>query len=376
MSSMSVEIVKVQNRSQLRKFIMFPYELYKNCAEWVPALIGDEFDTFNPKKNAAFDFCKAECYLAYRNGKIVGRTTAIINESANKIGAQNNVRFGWTDFVQDQEVVNALLGAVAKYGKSNGCTTMVGPWGFTDMDKEGALIEGFDILSPFTCLYNYPYYDEMYKATGLEKDVDWIQKSVSLASELPQIYQFADDIEKRYGIHIAQAKNMRELCRRYGQKVFHVYNEAFAPLHNFSPLTDRQINDYLDTYIPILDVRFTAVCVDENDEPVGFTFCVPTLSRAVKKSGGRLFPFGVFRIMHALKHNNVLEALLIGIKPEYQSKGAALLMLKHIHENCKKAGVTTILMNPQLEENLKVQTLFDIFDQKVIQRRRAYKRNL
>ena len=349
---MSVEIRTVRTRGQLRRFIKFPYTLYKDCENWVPALLGDEFNTFNRKKNAAFDFCIAECYLAYKDGRLAGRTAAIINRQANKLSGNNYVRFGWTDFIEDQEVLNALLDAVAIYGKANGCDTMVGPWGFTDMDKEGALIDGFDILSPFTCLYNYPYYDAMFKAAGLEKDVDWLQKSVEIQGEMPQIFQFADTIQERFGLRIVKVGNTRELCRKYGQKVFRTYNEAFAPLVNFSPLTERQIKDYLKTYVPILDVRFTAVCVDANDEPVGFAFCVPTLSKAVKKSGGRLFPFGLFRILHALKHNDTLEALLIGVKPEYQSKGAVLLMLKYLHENCLKAGVKAMLMNPQLEENL------------------------
>lgn len=370
---MSVEIVKVETKRQLRKFIKFPYELYKDCENWVPALIGDEFDTFNPKKNAAYDFCKAECYLAYKDGKLAGRTAAIINDKANALAQKDAVRFGWTDFIEDQEVLDALLAKVADYGRQNGCDTMVGPWGFTDMDKEGALTEGFEILSPFTCLYNFPYYDRMFQAAGLDKDVDWLQKSVDLTGETPKVYQFADSIQERFGLRMVNVKNTRELCSKYGMKVFHTYNEAFAPLAHFSPLTDRQIKNYLDTYVPILDVRFTAVCVNAEDEPIGFAFCVPTLSKAVKKSGGRLLPFGIFRILHALKHNDTLEALLIGVKPEYQGKGAALLMMKYLHENCVKAGVTTMLMNPQLEENIKVQTLFDVYPQKVFQRRRAYK---
>lgn len=373
---MSIEIVKVANRKQLRKFIMFPYALYEGCENWVPALIGDEFDTFNPKKNAAFDFCKSECYLAYKDGRLVGRTAAIINYKANELAGKNDVRFGWTDFIEDQEVLDALLEAVVAFGKENGCDSMTGPWGFTDMDKEGALTEGFEILSPFTCLYNYPYYDRMFLAAGLEKDVDWLQKSVDLTGERPKVYDFADTIEERFDLHMVKCKNTKELCRKYGMKIFHTYNEAFAPLAHFSPLTDRQIENYLATYVPILDVRFTAVCVNGNDEPIGFAFCVPTLSKAVKKSGGRLFPFGIFRILHALKHNDTLEALLIGVKPEYQGKGAALLMLQYLHDNCRAAGVDTMLMNPQLEENLKVQTLFDMYPQKVFQRRRAYKKEI
>ena len=373
---MSIETVKVTSKSQLKDFIRYPFKLYKGCDNWVPALDGDEFDTFNPKKNEAYTFCEAECYLAYKDGEIAGRVAAIINRKANELWKKDEVRFGWLDFIEDREVLDALLKAVEKFGKERGCTVIGGPWGFTDMDKEGALVEGYDKLSPFTCLYNYPYYDTMLKEAGFVKDVDWTQSLVKISSELPPMFQLAETVEKRYGIHIAKVKSTREMSRRYGMKVFHMYNETFAPLFNFSPLTDTQIKNYLDTYVPILDPDFAVVCVNADDEPVGFCFCVPTLSRAVKKSGGRLFPFGLFRILKALRRNDTLEALMIGILPEYQGKGASVLMFKEIHENCIRRGVTSMILNPQLEENFKVQSMFGQYEVEPYMRRRAYKKQL
>jgi len=371
-----IKLVKVVTPKQRKDFIRYPFTLYKDCANWVPALDGDEFDTFNPKKNEAYSFCEEESYLAYRDGKIAGRVSAIINRKANKNWDKNEVRFGWLDFIEDQQVLNALLDAVTKFGKERGCTDITGPWGFTDMDKEGLLVEGYENLSPFTCLYNYPYYGRMIEAAGFTKDVDWTQRLVRISPQMPPMFQLADTIEKRYGIQVAKVKSTRELSRRYGMSVFHMYNETFAPLMNFSPLTDSQIRNYLDTYVPILDPDYAVVCVDGNDEPVGFAFCVPTLSAAVKKSDGKLFPLGLIRILKALKKNNTLEALMIGIKPEYQGKGASVLMFKAIHENCVRRGITKMILNPQLEDNFKVQSMFEQYEVEPFARRRAFRKSL
>jgi len=369
---MSIEIVKVETPSQRKKFIRFPFSIYKDCPYWVPALDSDEFDTFNPKKNEAYTFCEEESYLAYKDGELSGRVSAIINHKANKNWDKNCVRFGWLDFIEDQQVLNELIEAVARFGREHGCTQIGGPWGFTDMDKEGLLVDGFDKIVPFTCQYNYPYYGTMLEAAGFRKEVDWTQTIVKISPEMPPMFQLADTIEKRYGIHVAKVKNINELRKRYGLGVFHMYNETFAPLMNFSPLTDSQIQNYLDTYVPILDSDFAVVCVNEKDEPIGFSFCVPTLSYAVKKSDGKLFPFGFIRILKALKKNDTLEALMIGVDPEYQGKGASILMFKAIHENCIKRGVTRMIMNPELEENFKVQSLFEQYEVEPYMRRRAY----
>lgn len=373
---MEVKIIKVTSKSLLKKFISYPFELYKNCENWVPALNGDEFDTFNPKKNEAYTFSEAECYLASKEGRIVGRVAAIVNHKANALMKKECVRFGWLDFIEDEEVLSALIGAVERFGRERGCTEISGPWGFTDMDKEGALVDGYDKLCPFTCLYNYPYYDTLLRKIGFEKEADWTQRLVKISNEMPPMFQLSDIIEKRYGLHIAKVKNTRDMSKRYGMEIFHLYNESFAPLLNFSPLSDTQIKSYLATYVPILDTDFAVICVDADDKPVGFAFCVPTLSKAVKKSKGKLFPFGLIRILRALRKNDTLEALLIGILPEYQGKGASVLMFKAIHENCIRRGITRMILNPQLEDNFKVQTMFEQYEVEPYMRRRAYRKPL
>lgn len=371
-----ITIKTVNTKALLDSFIKFPYKLYRNCENWVPALEGDEYDTFNPKTNGAYEYCEAELFLAYRDGEVAGRVAAIINNKANEIWGDRMVRFGWLDFVEDEQVLKALMDNVSEWGRARGCVSIRGPWGFTDMDKEGALVEGYENLSPFTCLYNYPYYDTMLQNIGFEKDVDWTQRVAMVTSDLPPMFKYADLIEKRYGLSIARCRSTREMCRKYGLQIFHMYNESFAPLFQFSPLSDRQIKRYLQTYVPILIPDFVAICLDADKKPVGFAFCVPSLSKAVKKAGGRLFPFGFIRILRALRHNDTLEALMIGILPEYQGKGANVLMFKYIHENCLKRGINRMILNPQLEGNFKVQSLFEQYETVPYMRRRAYCKSL
>ena len=371
---MAINIVKVESHKQLKLFVTFPLKLYKDCENWVPALEGDEYDTFNPEKNGAYDFCEADCFLAYRGDEIVGRVAAIINHKADD--EKKIVRFGWLDFIEDEEVLKALIDTVTEWGKQHGRTEIHGPWGFTDMDKEGLLVEGYENLSPFTCLYNFPYYGAMLEKLGFVKDVDWTQRVLLLDGEMPPTYKFAHLVEERYNIHVVQPKSMKQMCAQYGMEIFHMYNEAFAPLMGFSPLTDKQIANYLKTYVPILDKDFVAVAVNDEDKPIGFLFCVPSLSKAVKKSNGRLFPFGFIRILKALKKNDTLEALIIGVDPKYQQKGVPLLLFKYLHENCIKRGIDKIIMNPQLEENYKVQSLFGEYKTIPFMRRRAYKKSV
>ncbi len=373
---MSTKILKVRGRREMARWVNFPLDLYKNCEYYVPSLRGDEFDTFNPKKNDAYEYCEAECYLAYKDGKIAGRVAAIIHHNANKKWGKETVRFGWIDFIEDREVLKALIDAVEDFGRQRGCTEINGPLGFTDMDREGLLVEGYDVLSSFTCIYNYPYYDPMLAELGFTKDVDWTQRVVDLEPELPKMFKLAPYIEERSNIHIAGGKSMKEIARRYGMEIFHMYNESFAPLYGFAPLTDRQIKAYLATYVPILDPDFVAIAVNDQDKPIGFAFCVPTLATAVKKSNGRLLPFGIFRILRALKKPTALEALLIGVLPEFQGAGAPVLLFKKIHESCIKRGVTRIILNPQLEENYKVQTLFEQYKPTFYTRRRSYIREI
>ena len=324
----AVEIVPVRGRRMLKQFIRFPFDLFKNCPQWVPAFEDDELKSLG-EENPSLSFCERELYLARRDGKIVGRVAAILNRKANEKWKENTVRFGWIDFVEDFDVAKALVDAVIAWGRERGATKVKGPLGFTDMDREGLLVEGFEHDSPFTVIYNFPYYGEFLERMGFSKDVDWTQRYIDLPDTLPPMFQYADLVEKRYGLHIWRGKNIREMAKR-GREMFHVLNDAFAPLYEYSKLTEEQIDGYVN------------------------------------------FPFGFIPILRSLRHNDTIEALLIGVLPEYQGKGANVLMFKYIHENCIRLGIKRMLLNPQLEENYKVQSLFGEYDPKPFQRRRSY----
>ncbi len=371
--SSPVEIVEVSGKKLQKEFARFPFRLYADCPNWVPPLPGEDTSTFNPSSNGSYAFCEAQRFLAVRGGQTVGRIAAIINHKANEKFGEKTVRFGWFDLIEDQDVFDALIGAAQKWGKERGCDTIKGPLGFTDMDKEGLLVEGFDKLSPLTCIYNYPYYPAMLEKAGFSKDADWTQRTLEIKDEEIPAFKIASQIEEHYGLHMAQAKSSFELSRKYGKEMFRVYNEVFAPLYQFTPLTDKQIKEYVSTFVPILNHRFVAICLNKEDKPVGFLITVPSLSKVFRETGGKLFPFGVFKLKKALSHNDTLEALLIGILPEYQWQGASILMFKYLHENCLKFGIKHLVMNPQLENNTGAQTMLgNSFEMELYMRRRSY----
>ena len=365
-----LQIIPVEGRRMLTEFIRFPLDLYRGCDKWVPAFEDDEFKSLGPD-NPSLAFCERELYLARRGGKTVGRVAAIINRNANAKWHENTVRFGWIDFIEDFEVARALIDQVIAWGKARGAEKIKGPLGFTDMDREGLLVEGFENESPFTVIYNYPYYGEYLEKLGFTKDADWTQRFIDLPGQLPPVLQMADLVEKRYNVHIYKARTLKQMARR-GREMFHVLNDAFAPLYEYSKLSEEQIDGYVKQYVPVLNKDLVAFAVNDTDELVGFTVTMPHISAAVRKAKGRLLPFGWIPILHSLRHNDTVEALLIGVLPEYQAKGATLLMFKYLHENYIRLGIKRMLLNPQLEENHKVQTLFAGYDAQPYQRRRSY----
>ena len=368
----------VEGKRDLKKFIHFPEKLYKNDKWWVPALISDEYNTLQASKNPAFDYCEAKLWLAVdEKGNVGGRVAGIINHEANKCWNEQTARFGWIDFIEDQEVLDTMLAEVEKWAVDKGMVKLKGPLGFTDLDKEGLLVEGFEQLSPFTCIYNFPYYGPMLEKAGFTKDADWTQRIVTVPDEFPRMMKLADAIAERAGVHVVQIKNKKELRKEADYLFRKVYNETFAPLYEFAPVNDRQIDQYINSYITILDKDFISIIHDKDERIVAFAITVPSLSKAVQKAKGRLFPFGIFPIIKALHRNDTLEALLIGIHPDYQSKGLQVLLFKQIHENVIRRGdIKTMIMNPQLEENVKVQMIFDEYNPQPYMRRRSYIKEL
>ena len=373
---LDLTIVPVKGKRMLRQFIQFPLDLYKDCDKWVPAFEDDEYKSLGPE-NPSLAFCERELYLALRGEKVVGRVAAIINHNANKKWGEEVVRFGWIDFIEDFDVAKALVDQVADWGKARGCTRIKGPLGFTDMDREGLLVEGFENESPFTVIYNYPYYGEYLERLGFTKDADWTQRFIDFSGPLPAMFQYASLVEKRYGLRIYRADSLRKMSRR-GREMFHVLNDAFAGLYEYSQLSEEQIDGYVKQYVPVLHKDMVALVVNEEDKLVAFTVTMPHISAGVRKAKGRIFPFGWLHILPWLnpRKNHMAEGLLIGVLPEYQAKGAALLMFKYLHENFIRLGIKRMLLNPQLEDNHKVQTLFGDYNPQPYQRRRSYAKEI
>ena len=292
-----IEIKKVSTKKDLKTFIRFNYELYKNNPYSVPDLFDDMLNTFSEKKNAAFEFCEAEYFLAYNEqGKVVGRVAGIINNRSNETWNTKCVRFGWIDFIDDIEVSKALLKTVESWGLSKGMDTIQGPLGFTDMDAEGMLIEGFDQLSTMATIYNHPYYPEHMEKLGYEKDVDWVEFKMKVPAETPERMQrISDLIKRKYNLRIRKLKNMKEIREgNYGQRMFELINESYAPLYGFSKMTQRQIDQYVKMYLPVIDLRMVTLVEDENGEMVAVGFSMPSLSEALHTAKGKMLSFGWF----------------------------------------------------------------------------------
>ena len=380
----AIEIKKVESRRDLCKFIDFHNELYKGNPYHVPNLYFDEMNTFRKDKNAAFDFCEAEYFMAYRDGKVVGRVAAIINHSANKKWERESVRFGWIDFVDDIEVSKALLKAVEDYGKSKGMKEIVGPLGFTDMDPEGMLLYGYDQLGTQATAYNYPYYPEhMDRMGGWEKDNDYVEYKLYVPEEMPEKYAtIAKMIQKRYNLQVKKLKRNEIYGENgYGKKIFDVVNETFKDLYGYSKLTDRQIEQYVKMYLPMADLDLITIIEDWNTpdhKVVGVGISIPSLARALQKCGGKLFPFGWWHILRALKFHKteVVDLLLVGVLPEYRQKGANALLFYDLIPHYQRLGFKWGETHVEMETNMKVQGQWLYLNREIHKRRRCYKKDI
>ena len=376
---MAVNIVKVESRQQLKTFIRFNYELYKGNEYFVPDLYEDTLNTLRRDRNAAFEFCEADYFLAYRDGKVVGRIAAIINKRANEKWGQKCGRFGWVDFIDDEEVVDALFTTAENWARERGMTEMEGPLGFTDMDPEGMLVEGFDRLGTMATIYNHPYYPEHMQRMGYTKAADWVEFLFRVPKERwEKAVRVAAIVERKYELKIVKCKSRAELAKRYGKQMFRLLNECYADLHGFSELNEKQIEQYIKMYLPVIDMRLASFVVDKDDNLVAFGVSIYSLSEAFRKAKGKLFPFGWWHIAKALffKHPKRLDFLLVAVKPEYQSKGVFAMMFNHLLGNFIDMGFVDVESNPELEENKKMLVQWDSFDKDQHKRRRAFKKEL
>ena len=379
----SVQIKRVETKKDLKDFIEFHYDLYEGNQYDAPNLYSDELNTLSRDKNAAFDFCEAEYYLALKEGKVVGRVAAIINNRANEKWKKKDVRFGWIDFIDDVEVTSALLKAVEDYGKEKGMTSIVGPLGFTDMDPEGMLTWGFNQLGTMATIYNYDYYPQhMEKVGGWEKDNDYVEYRLDVPETAPEKYtKIAEMVEKRYNLHARKLTKKEIFEGGYGKKLFDLINVTYAHLYGFSELTDRQIDQYVKMYFPLADLDLITVIEDGNkdNQLVGLAITIPSLTRALQKCRrGRLFPFGWWHLLRAIKFHKteVVDLLLIGVLPEYRSKGANALVFADLIPRYVKYGFKWGETHVEMETNESVQSQWGPLDPIMHKKRRCYRKQI
>lgn len=377
---MTITIKRVGCKADLKHFIRFNYEMYKDNAFSVPDLYEDMLKTLSPDKNPAFEFCEADYFLAYRDGKIVGRVAAIINKRANAAWNKKAVRFGWIDFIDDEEVSKALVETVSAWGKERGMDMMEGPLGFTDMDAEGMLIEGFDQLSTMATIYNFPYYPQHMERLGLQKEMDWIEMKLKVPDAVPEKYKrIAEVVKNKCRLHVRKIKSMREVRKEaLGYKIFDLINEAYTPLFGYSQMTKSQIDQYINEYLPILDLDMVTLIENEENEIVGVGISMASLSTALQRAKGKLFPFGWFYLLKSLyiKRPPILDLLLVAVKPEYQNKGVNALLFADLIPIYIKKGFKWGETNPELEVNEKVQSQWQYLDGKIHKRRRCYSKQI
>lgn len=377
-----IEIKKVESKKDLKTFIDFHYDLYEGNEYDVPNLFSDEMNTLSKDKNAAFDFCEAEYYLAYKDGKLAGRVAAIINHKANNKWGKKSVRFGWIDFIDDREVSKALLDAVEKYGKEKGMEDMVGPLGFTDMDPEGMLTWGFDQLGTMPTIYNYPYYPEHIEALeGFEVDNKYVEFKIMVPDTVPEKYaKIAMMIEKRYNLHVRKLTKKDVFQGGMGQKIFDLINDTYKDLYGYSELSQKQIDQLIKSYLGFLDFNLITCIEDWTDgehKLIGVGITMPSLAHALRKCRrGRLLPFGWFHVLRAIKMHktNIVDLLLIGILPEYRAKGANALLFADLIPWYQKYGIEWGETQVELETNAGVQGQWGALTPVMHKRRKCYKK--
>jgi len=380
MSDKRISVIPVKTGRDLRRFARFNVQLYRNNPYAVPDLIRDTVNAFKPSRNAALEFCEAQTFLALMDGKVVGRVAAIINSKANEVWKVKTVRFGWIDFIDDIRVSGALLDAVAAWGRERGMDRLEGPFGFTDFDPEGMLTDGFDLIGTMATIYNYPYYPQHMEKLGLQPSAKWVERHVPNYGVPEKMARLTDIVLDRYNLHVAKFSHSKNTeARVYARKLFHLVNESFAPLYGYSAFSDKQIEDFARRYVPLLDKRLAVFVLDKDDNMVAGTLAMYSLARALQKAQGRLFPFGWWHIIKALKwkHPEVLEMLFVAVKPEYQNKGVSAVPFGLLTKQSKEAGIVYGESNPELEDNIKVQSQWNYFkDVKIVRRRAVFYKSI
>lgn len=374
---MGYTIKEVNSKKELKKWVSFPNLLYKENEYFVPFLASDEIDTFTKEKNPAYDFCETKLFLAYDGKKIVGRIGALINHAYNEKWNKNAIRFTRFDFIDDYEVSRLLFNEVEKWAKERGLTEVMGPIGFTDLDHEGMLVEGFNELNMSITFYNHPYYLDHMEKLGLVKDIDWVEYQVMVPEKTDErIERISKRLLERNGFRLVSYKD-RKVLKKEAVDAFKIVDIAFSKLYGTVPLTDKIIKKSIDDYIPLVNLDYICCVKDTNDKIIAFGLLVPSIAKALKKSNGKLFPFGLFRLLKALKgQNDVLEMFLVAVDPEYQKLGIPAIMMNELLKVCIKNKVKFCETGPELETNADVQGMWKSLETRQHKRRRCYIKKL
>lgn len=372
-----IKIKEVKNRSDLRKFVRFPNTLYKDNQYFVPQIESMEIDTLSPRKNAAFQVCEGKYWLAFdEHGAVVGRVAGIINHRYNaKVGCKI-CRFGWLDYIDSQEVVDALMATVESYARSNEMEMMEGPVGFLEFDVTGVLVEGYDKLPTAYGKYNYPYYEPRLLSSGYIPGNDYVEYLINVPDNFDRFDNFSEIAKQRYGIHEGTYKSKSELVRKYADGIFKLMNEAYSGLHGYSELSPGQCEDLKTQFLPNLMLDYFSVIVDVSDEVVGFGIAMPSFSKALQKAGGHLFPFGWYHLLKALKDNDTVDALLIAVREDYRNRGVNAMILGKIGKGLLKNGIRYVESTRELDDNNKVQNMWTRMERSLVKRARVYTKEL
>jgi len=375
-----IEIRKVSTKRELKQFIQIYYDLYRDCENAVPYLFFDEMATLRRDKNPSFECCEADYFIAYKDGKPVGRVAAIINRRANEQWKVQQVRFGWFDFIDDKEVSAALLDTVAQWGRERGMTEMAGPLGFIDTDREGLLVEGFDELTTMYINYNYPYYVEhIDHYGGFEKDNDYVEIKIKVPQDDNyKFHKIAEIVKQRYGLRVHKFTRRELLSGGYGRKVFQLLNLTYKDLYGFSQLSEQQVDKLVNDYIKIADLNLVTAVMD-GDRMIGFGITFPSFSRALQKTrDGRLLPFGWWHLLKTLKKHDTdtVDLLLIGVQPEYRAKGANALIFDDLIHQFQRYGFVWADAMPMMERNEKVLAQWQYLDSHIHRRHRCFRKDL
>lgn len=369
---MSIRIQEVTTRKELQAFIDFPYRLYRNNPCFVPPLRFDEEATLRKDKNPAYDYCDSRLWLAYREDKVVGRVAAIHNRAYIEKWKNKYLRFGWLDFTDDPDVVKVLMEQVERWAAELGMSAVHGPLGFTDLDHEGMLVEGFDQVGTLATLYNYPYYPVHLDALGYRKDADWVEYLAKVPSVIPEnLQRISEIVQRRQHLTLVKASKPKDILP-YAPAIFELINVAYGNLYGVVPLTPKQIDYYVKQYFSFIRVDFVSLVLDREGKLAAFGITMPSLSRALQKAGGSLFPFGFIHLLRAMRTNTIGDLYLVAVRPDLQGKGVNALLMCEINRSYIRHGITTVESNPQLENNEKIQAMWEHFEARQHKRRRCY----